>query len=505
MSGARRRPNILWICTDQQRYDTLGAQGNRHVSTPRLDELWNSGTAFTHAYCQSPICTPSRASFLTGTYPSTCHNTRNGSDGFVSRFPLVTKLLADAGYDCGLIGKLHLASAYGRIEPRAEDGYRYWRYSHAPRDDWPVGHDYADWVRERGAVLGELTGAAGGVPAELHQTTWCAERTIEFMGEERAADTPWLACVNIYDPHPPFNPPQRYRDRYDPAAMPGPLFRASDLEQQRRLAAIDFQSQGRPPEELDIASPVLAHPPGRESRARTAGSFAAPAADPHTAMPHAEARDANTLQAAYYAMIELIDDQVGRMLDALRDRGQHQNTLVVFTSDHGEMLGDHGLIQKGCRFYEGLVRVPLILAWPGSIRSRLVSDALVELTDLAPTLLEAAGELVPAWMQGRSLLPMAGGTAAPTWHRDAVWCEYFDALDAPDATRATMYRQRRYKLVVYHGHGLGELYDLEQDPGEFDNRWDDPAHAGLKADLLLESYATAMGAVDVGTRRVGPM
>ena len=108
-------------------------------------------------------------------------------------------------------------------------------------------------------------------------------------------------------------------------------------------------------------------------------------------------------------------------------------------------------------------------------------------------------------MQGRSLLPLASGGADPQRHRDAVLCEYFDALDAPDATRATMYRERRYKLVVYHGHGLGELYDLEQDPGEFDNLWDDPAHAALKADLLLQSYAASMGAVDVGTRRIGPM
>ena len=501
MSGSRRRPNILWICTDQQRYDTLGAQGNRHVRTPRLDRLWRSGAAFTHAYCQSPICTPSRASFLTGTYPSTCHNTRNGNDRFVERFPLVTRLLADAGYDCGLIGKLHLASAYGRIEARGDDGYRYWRYSHGPRDDWPVGHDYADWVRQQGSVLGELIKDPAGVPAPLHQTTWCAERTIEFISEPRAADTPWLACVNIYDPHPPFNPPQEYRDRYDPAAMPGPLYRTGDLAQQERLAAIDFQSRVRQPHDLDLRSPVIPESPGREGCA----AAGAPAGGRSSLPPHATARDAHTLQAAYYAMIELIDDQVGRVLDALRDSGQADDTLVIFTSDHGEMLGDHGLIQKGCRFYEGLVRVPLILAWPGSIGAGLVSDALVELTDLAPTLLEAAGAAVPEWMQGRSLLPLAGGAADPRHHRDAVLCEYFDALDSPDATRATMYRERRYKLTVYHGHGLGELYDLERDPGEFDNLWDDPAHAALKADLLLDSYAASMAAVDVGTRRIGPM
>ena len=501
MSGARRRPNILWICTDQQRYDTLGAQGNGHVRTPRLDRLWRSGAAFTHAYCQSPICTPSRASFLTGTYPSTCHNTRNGNDRFVERFPLVTRLLADAGYDCGLIGKLHLASAYGRIEARTDDGYRYWRYSHGPRDDWPVGHDYADWVRQHGSVLGELLKDPAGVPAPLHQTTWCAERTIEFITEPRAADTPWLACVNIYDPHPPFNPPQEYRNRYAPAAMPGPLFRDGDLAQQERLAAVDFQSRGRSPNDLDIRSPVIPESPVPEG----AAAAGARAGGRSQLPPHATARDAHTLQAAYYAMIELIDDQVGRMLDALHDSGQADDTLVIFTSDHGEMLGDHGLIQKGCRFYEGLVRVPLILAWPGTIRAGLVSDALVELTDLAPTLLEAARAPVPEWMQGRSLLPIGSGAVPLDQHRDAVWCEYFDALDAPDATRATMYRERRYKLVVYHGHGLGELYDLERDPGEFDNLWDSPEHAALKAELLLQSYAASIRAVDVGTRRIGPM
>ena len=308
--------------------------------------------------------------------------------------------------------------------------------------------------------------------------------------------------MNIYDPHPPFNPPQEYRERYDPGAMPGPLFRASDLAQQERLAAVDFQSRGRPPDDLDIRSPVIPESPGREGGAGPD----TPAGEASAMPPHATARDAHTLQAAYYAMIELIDDQVGRVLDALGESGQADDTLVIFTSDHGEMLGDHGLIQKGCRFYEGLVRVPLILSWPGTIGAGRESDALVELTDLAPTLLEAAGEPVPEWMQGRSLLPMSTGAAVPLdRHRDAVWCEYFDALDAPDATRATMYRRGRHKLVVYHGHGLGELYDLERDPGEFDNLWDDPRHAALKADLLLQSFAAAMAAVDVGTKRVGPM
>ena len=479
------RPNILWICTDQQRYDTIGALGNRYVSTPNIDQLVEEGVTFTHAYCQSPICTPSRGSFLTGMYPSAVHVNGNGNEYFPDNPPLVTRLLADAGYDCALIGKLHLASAYGRIEPRVNDGYRYWQYSHAPRDDWETGHDYADWVRSKGHILGELTKSVDGVPAELHQTTWCAEKTIEFIRQER--DAPWLASVNIYDPHPPFNPPKTYRDMFDPADMPGPLFRENDLEQQRKLEAVDFQSKGRSPEELDIRSPIVPQSPGAAEAASAGG------------------RDAKTLQAAYYAMIKLIDDVLARILETLEETGQRERTVIIFTSDHGEMLGDHGLIQKGCRFYEGLVRVPLIFSLPGHFEQGLRSDALVGLLDKAPTLLDLAGLEISDRMQGMSLLPILKGEASPAHHRDFVRCEFYDALDQPDGTFATMYRDRRYKLVMYHGHAHGELYDLETDPGEFENLWDASSAQSVKVDLMKRSYDASMLAMDRGPRRIGPM
>jgi arylsulfatase len=471
-------PNILWICTDQQRYDTIGALNNPHVSTPNIDRLLSEGVAFDYAYCQSPICTPSRASFLTGMYPSILHVTRNGNGSFpVEHPPLVTRRLADAGYDCGLIGKLHLTSAYGRIEARTDDGYSYWQYSHAPRDDWAEGHGYADWVREQGYVLDDLVKSPDGVPAPLHQTTWCAEKTIEFISQDHSG--PWLASVNIYDPHPPFNPPQEYREMFDPAQMPGPLFHESDLAQQQQLAAIDFQSKVRPPHDLDLNN-----------------RFG----------PEEGRRDARTLQAAYYAMIKLIDDQVGRILDALEESGQRENTLIIFMSDHGEMLGDHGLIEKGARFYDGLVRVPLIFSWPGHIQQDVVSSALVELADVTPTLLELTGLPIPERMQGRSLLPILTGQAPADHHRDFVRSEYFDALAEPDGTFASMYRDRRYKLIVYHGHGLGELYDMQEDPGEFNNLWDSPSHQPLKLDMLWRSFdASMLGGIDVGSVRIGPM
>lgn len=484
-------PNILWICTDQQRFDTIGALGNPHVSTPNIDRLVAEGVAFTHAYCQSPICTPSRASFLTGQYPSTVHINGNGLESFPNHPPLVTKLLAAQGYDCGLIGKLHLASAYQRIEPRVDDGYRYWQYSHAPRDDWPTGHDYADWVRDQGYSLKELTNSLDGVPAELHQTTWCLEKTMDFIRETRTErDQPWLASVNIYDPHPPFNPPKAYRDLVDPTLMPGPLFDKGDLAHQAKLAAIDFQSQAQDPSELDIKSPIVPRSPANADWLDAQGRGA---------------RDAKTLQAAYYAMIKLIDDQLGRLLDLLDETGQRENTIIIFTSDHGETLGDHGLIQKGCRFYEGLVRVPLIWSWPGHFASGVRSDALVELTDIAPTLLELAGQSVPDYMQGRSLLPILTSQQSLDHHRDFVRCEYYDALGNADHTYATMYRDQQYKLVVYHGHGLGELYDLIADPEEFHDLWDNKEYQTIKLELMQRSFDVSMLAMDKGPRRIGPM
>ena len=482
-----QRPNILWICTDQQRYDTIAALGYPHVSTPHLDQLARQGVAFERAYCQAPICTPSRASFLTGMYPSSIHVNRNGNPTFPDFPPLISKRLADAGYTCGLIGKLHLTCAYGRIETRTDDGYSYWQYSHAPRDDWASGHDYADWLRAQGADLSELTKDPAGVPAELHQTTWCAVKTIEFMAANR--DRPWFASVNIYDPHPPFNPPQAYRDQFDPQVVKPPLFRESDLAQQAKLAAVDFQSAARNPDNLDIKSPILPQSP-------------TPAyIEPDTGGE----RDARTLIAAYYAMIKLIDDQVGRMLAALDASGQRDSTIVIFTSDHGESLGDHGLIQKGCRFYEGLVRVPLIWSCPRRFAADLRSDALVELTDIAPTLLDVCGLDTPSYITGKSLLPLLSRERSPDNHREFVRCEFIDALDMPDATVATMHFDGRYKLIVYHNHQLGELYDLETDPGEFEDLWDSAAHKGLKLELLGRSFDAAMLTLYRGPERIGPM
>ena len=275
---------------------------------------------------------------------------------------------------------------------------------------------------------------------------------------------------------------------FEPDSVNAPLFRHSDLAQQKQLAAIDFQSQARDPSQLDIKSPIL----------------------PQTATPglvEAEsegARDARTLIAAYYAMIKLIDDQLGRILAALDETGLRENTVIIFTSDHGEALGDHGLIQKGCRFFDGLTRVPLIWSWRGHIEAGRRHETLVELTDIAPTLLDLIGLPIPNYCVGRSLLPLLRGEADPN-PREFVRCEFIDALDMPDHTRATMFFDGRHKLNVYHNHGLGELYDMRDDPGEFENLWDSGAHQSLKAELLQRAFDATINTLYPGLDRIGPM
>jgi arylsulfatase A-like enzyme len=210
------------------------------------------------------------------------------------------------------------------------------------------------------------------------------------------------------------------------------------------------------------------------------------------------------MKAAYYAQVEFVDDCLGRILAALDRTGQADNTLILFLSDHGEAMGDHGLTHKGCRFYEGLAHVPLLISWPARIRAGLRSTALVELTDLVPTVLDALGQRIPAYVQGRSLWPILSGRADAGRHRAFVRSEYHDALDLPNATHANMLRNERYKLVYYHGHPAGELYDIGKDPEEYENLWDDPRHLALKYDLTKQLFDALMLAADAGQPRVGP-
>ncbi len=237
-------PNILWICTDQQRFDTIAALGNSLIRTPNVDRLVAEGVAFTQAYAQSPVCTPSRAAMLTGRYPRTTRCRQNGQQ-IPSDERLLPRILADHGYFCGLAGKLHLSScAGGRVEQRIDDGYQVFHWSHHPQPDWPE-NAYTQWLAEKGKTWKALyTGESTrftkrGVPAEYHQTTWCAEKACEFIEDRADAESPWLFSVNFYAPHHPFDPPGEYLDRYNPADMPLPKFREGELANKPRFQQLD--------------------------------------------------------------------------------------------------------------------------------------------------------------------------------------------------------------------------------------------------------------------------
>lgn len=464
MKRRAKMPNILWICTDQQRYDTIHALGNEYIRTPNMDKLIETGMAFTHAHCQSTICTPSRGSFLTGRYPRPIRSCRNGNDHWDNAAPLITRTLADAAYDCGLAGKLHLSAAHGRIEKRPDDGYRVFHWSHHPHDSWPAGHAYEDWLNSQGTGHTKLKDKHGYIPAKYHQTTWCTDRAIDFIKEERTG--PWLFSLNCFDPHPPLDPPKKYLDRLDIDSLPEPPFAVSDLKEQNRLKDVFFQSKCK----------------------------------------HYKGREGKTLLAKYWAMIELIDENVGRLLETLEQTGQRENTLIILTSDHGNMVGHHGLTAKGCRFYEGLVRVPLIFSMPGVVKQNVRNDVLVELVDIAPTLLELAGLSVDEGMHGKSLVRQLTYPEDAGDHRPFVYSTYTNTLahgEKDKKSYGTMIRTKRYKLVNYHGHGTGELFDMLKDPGEFNNLWDDPDHQKIKMDMMIKSFDLTVRTTNVGTEITG--
>ena len=493
------RPNILWICTDSQRWDTLGCTGNPFVRTPSLDKLAAGGVRFANAFSQSPLCTPSRGSFLTGRYPVTNRLRQNGQECPADLRP-VTRDLADAGYACGLVGKLHLNPCDRRLElgpdwrerdrrdwfrgaePRLDDGYSVFEWDHSAKSEDPASA-YGRWLRGRGVSVPlekppreDCEFVLVGPAIEDHQTTWGCERAMTFVESYADDPHPWLLSLNLYDPHFPFDPPPELLDRY--------LDRLDEI-----------------PLPVDADRDPATHPAGRQRWAeRDAGR---------------SDRDHRMVRAAYWAMIDLLDLQLGRLLDTLDRTGQREDTLVIFTSDHGEMLGDHGLYKKGPALYEPAVHVPLILSQPGTLPAGEVVEDPVELSDLVPTLRERCGLEPGRAVQGRSLAPLLGGGGDAEPWRDSVYAEYLNANPDKPAVYLTMVRTRDAKLVRHHAPGNapgnasggasggGELYDLAADPHETRNLWDDPGSASLKTDLLLRLTDRQALTADPLPRRVG--
>jgi arylsulfatase len=472
------KPNILWITTDSQRYDTLGCMGNRFVTTPNLDRLAKNGRIFNHCYCQNPLCMPSRASFMTGRYPRTNGARQNGQT-LPEHEVLVSRRMAESGYLCGMVGRLHASAGRFAERRRHDDGYAYWHYSPIPFRDWREKYDhaatneYAYWLREKGIIDHEqyvwdpnksspraVRGSRyvqAGIEPELHDTTWSADMAVQFIEANTTVDSPWMLNLNLNAPHHPFDPPLKflepYLDRLD--EIPLPNYTIGELDNKG-----SFQQ--------------LTHN----------GAYNQPGVFQYENMND---EDHRLISAAYWADIDLVDAQIGRVLDTLDRIGQCENTMVIFHSDHGEMLGDHGMYLKGPFFYDPMVRVPLIIAWPGTITpTENPSQAMVELVDIAPTVLEAAGLPVEPGMQGQSIYPILSGEKSEDRHRDDVYCEHYksSAMYKDPAPYLTMVRSDRHKLVVLHSADEGELYDLESDPAETVNHWHDPEYRDVQLAMM---------------------
>jgi arylsulfatase A-like enzyme len=281
--------------------------------------------------------------------------------------------------------------------------------------------------------------------------------------------------VNVFAPHHPFDPSKEYFDRYDPDKLPDPAYKDGELANKPIFQQVDHD--------------------GAYGGSQLGFSKMTP-------------RERREVTAAYYAMIEQVDDNMGRLLRVLDETGQRENTIVIFMSDHGELLGDHGMYLKGPHMYDCSIRVPLIISWPGHFKAGLKSDALVELVDVVPTLLESTNMPVPVRVQGKSLYDICAGKADPHQHKDYVYSEYYigqpfhEALE--DEPFLTTVRTRTSKLTSYAGMKLGELYDLEADPGEHNNLWDSPDHADLKMEMLKLCFDASVLTQDPIPERTAP-
>lgn len=454
-------PNILWVCTDQQRFDTIQGLSNSVIKTPNLQRFMAESVTFTNTFAQTPICSPSRGSFLTGRYP---HSTGLRANGEYIRSSelLVPRILAENSYSCGLSGKLHLAPCFGgRLETdeRIDDGYKLFEWSHDISNSWPGHNAWRNWLDRKGVKLPPFPKEhVWGMPIQpkYSQTAWCGEVASQFMRDQKGKG-PWMMSVNIFQPHHPFFPTEEYLDRVDPSKVPDPAYREGELDNKTPFQQLDHQG----------------------AYGGKGLSFVKTSPEEH-----------RKITAAYYAMIEQVDTEMGNMLKVLDETGQADNTIVIFMSDHGEMLGDHGIYLKGPYFYDCLTRVPLMIRWPKHFRAGLKVDALVELVDLAPTLVEAVGIPTPAGMQGKSLIPLLTGRTQS--HRDSVYMEFYNAnFNYPTPPMLTSVRTDRWKLNYCDNAKYGELYDLSADPSEFNNLWNDP-HQKDTREMMMQLLMTRM-------------
>ncbi len=464
-----RRPNILLITLDQFRADCLGVAGHPVVRTPNLDRLAAQGVRFTNHFSNCAPCAPARASLLTGLWQMNHRVTSNGAP-LADHLPMLPRLLREHGYDPTLFGYSDTA-----LDPAtlAEDDPRRTSYEQPMpgfREGVLLDDDisaWIDWLEEQGyerpaahrdiyepadVPIPEGRGATwrpARYAAEHSESAFMTTKVLEWIDGTAAHTAPWCAHVSYLRPHPPYLAPAPYHDMFDPADVDEPVRRSSPRDE---AAAHPF---------LAGALSVVPSP--------------------------LDDLDQRQLRATYYGMIAEVDAQLGRLLDGLDERGLTDDTLVVVTSDHGEQLGDHWLIEK-LGFFDQSYRIPLIVRWPAAVTDpgRTV-DAFTENVDLTPTLLDLVGAQTPEFCDGASLAPFLvdDEPAPPDGWRDAVHLE-FDFRDPTsdlietvfglrqDQCAISVLRDDRTKYVQFCADWPPLLYDLVDDPGELHDVAGDP-------------------------------
>jgi len=484
------KKNILLITSDQHHFSCMG-YNNPAVKTPNLDRLAKRGMIFDRAYCPNPTCTPTRASIITGTYPS-----QHGA------YSLGTKLCEDvhvvgddftaAGYRTGLVGKAHFQPLRGNDEFPSLEAYPilqdldFWRrfkdrfygfedvdLARNHTDEAHVGQHYALWMEEKGLAnwrdyFSKPTGNAGSqkhvwaIPEAYHYDAWISERTNARLAEYKQRGENFFLWSSYFDPHPSYLVPEPWAGMYDPEKIEIP--HVTEGEHEKNPPHFQMTQQEKP--DFSVY---------QEKDGNGCHGFGS-----HLKKQQTLARDI----AVYYGMISMMDHYIGKTLDKLDELGLTEDTLVVFTTDHGHFFGQHGLCAKGAFHYEDMIKIPFIASLPGVIPQGVRTDALLSLVDIAPTFLDVAGTDIPRVMTGRSQKTVFEGGEAV---RDHVMVENHHQ---PTTIHLKTYVNARYKLTVYYNHPYGELFDLERDPGEVNNLWDDPQSRDLKSELLLK-YAHA--------------
>ncbi|MCM3749820.1 arylsulfatase [Paenibacillus pasadenensis] len=472
------KPNLLLITVDQMRYDCLSLLGHSVVETPNLDRLAQSGVLFRNAYSATPTCIPARAAIMTG-MSQRSHGRVGYQDKVAWKYEhTIAGELAKAGYHTQCVGKMHVYPARnlcGFHNVVLHDGYLHHnrsRSNNTVNEHFDQADDYLQWLRQNAGVSLDITdngldcnastvGRPWHLPEALHPTNWCVSQSIDFL-RRRDPGKPFFLWTSFVRPHSPLDPPQAYFDMYKDREMPDP----------------------------PIGDWV-------DEAAAAKGGY-----DPATIFGRVPKRRFDRARAAYYALITHLDDQIGRLLNALFEYGVSGNTMVVFTSDHGELMGDHHYFRKSLP-YEGSAKIPFILYDPtGGFGFKAGSEVneVIELRDIMPTLLDAAGAEIPASVEGQSLLPLCSG-------REVPWRSYVHGEHLVGHLSNHFATNGKEKYIWYSQTGEEQLFQLTEDPEELRNLAADPAYneqlASWRNKVISELEGREEGYVQDGRLVVG--